>query len=453
MGLKIKTLLFFLITLSVIFFFLLFNDSCQHKADKRKKPNIIFICVDTLRADRLACYGYENIETPNIDSIAEKGVLFSQAVTQVPVTLPSHCSIFTSQNPIVHNVRENGTYRLDNSETTLAEILKENGYRTAAFIGGFPLDSRFGLNQGFEVYDDDLSGEKIVSHTENKIWQGHEFSSFERKAADVIKSAIKWLSAYKEQRFFLFIHLFDPHAPYSPPDPFNKDYKKKRRYDGEVAYVDYSLGELFENLRNWKLIKDALIIFTSDHGESLGEHEYFTHGKKLYEPSMRIPLIISFPSLLPKGKVIDVLVRSIDIMPTILGILGIKPLKKFQGINLMPVISRGNTEKLNLTSYGETLLPKLRFGDEELRSYRTNKWKYIRYTKDNKMVKEELFYLENDPKEHQNLSKTGKGKSKAFSLLLDELIEHDRKISTKRNTHFKMDEETIRKLKSLGYIK
>ncbi len=452
MGLKIKKLLFFLLTLCVVFFFLLFNESCQNKPAIKQKPNIIFIIVDTLRADRLACYGYEKSETPNIDSIAKKGVLFSQAVTQVPITLPSHCSIFTSQNPIVHNVRENGTYRLDNSETTLAEILKENGYRTAAFIGGFPLDSRFGLDQGFDVYDDDLSGEKIVSHTENKTWQGHEYSSFERKAADVIKSAIKWLSAYKEQRFFLFIHLFDPHAPYSPPAPFRQDYKKNR-YDGEVAYVDYSLGELFENLRDWKLIKDTLIIFTSDHGESLGEHEYFTHGKKLYEPSMRIPLIISSPSLLPKGKVIDDLVRSIDIMPTILELLGIKPLNNFQGINLMPVISRGNTKKLNLTSYGETFLPKLRLGEEELRSYRTNKWKYIRYTKDNTIVKEELFYLENDPKEHQNLSKTGKGKSKAFSLLLDELIEHDRKISTKKNTLFEMDEETKKKLKSLGYIK
>ncbi|NOR53541.1 MAG: hypothetical protein GQ536_05595, partial [Candidatus Aminicenantes bacterium] len=155
----------------------------------------------------------------------------------------------------------------------------------------------------------------------------------------------------------------------------------------------------------------------------------------------------------PKGKVIDDLVRSIDIMPTILEILGIKPLKNFQGINLMPVISRGNIKKLNLTSYGETFLPKLRLGEEELRSYRTNKWKYIRYTKDNKIVKEELFYLENDPNEHQNLSKTGKGKNKAFSLLLDKLIEHDRKISTKKNTLFEMDEETKKKLKSLGYIK
>lgn len=454
MNTKVKIILFFiLIFLGSSFFFL----SCKGSDDTPKesrmteKPNIIFISIDTLRADRLACYGYKNIQTPHIDSIAEKGVLFYQAICQVPITLPSHASIFTGLNPTSHNIRENGTFRLDDSETTLAQILKEEGYRTSAFIGGFPLDSRFGLDKGFDFYDDDLSDRKDQETIRGKIlWQGHKVSSFERKAISVVESAIKWLSSNKESNFFLFIHLFDPHTSYSPPDPFKKMYQHQP-YDGEVAYVDYCLGELFKKLEKWKILKDALIVITSDHGESLGEHGYWGHGKKLFEPSLRIPLVISFPSKIPQGKVVPNLVRSIDIMPTVLELLDKDVEIDIQGVSLLPLIS--GEKNLSLASYGETFFPRLRFGEEELRSYRTDRWKYIRFIEDNKIIKEELFDLKNDPGESKDFAKREESKVKELAFLLDRIIESDRKLAVNKNTFFAMDEETRKKLKSLGYIR
>jgi len=450
MNLKIKLL--FILVFSGSAFLLFFckgtNDISQ-EIDLIEKPNIIFICIDTLRADRLASYGYKKIETPHIDSVAKKGVLFSQAICQVPITLPSHCSMFTGLNPTSHDVRENGTYRLDSSERTLAEVLKENGYRTAAFIGGFPLDSRFGLNKGFDFYDDDLNERKGAR--KKKLWQGHKVSSFERKATYVIDSVTKWLSSNKENNFFLFIHLFDPHAPYAPPDPFKKTYNHQL-YDGEVAYVDYCLGKLFKELKKWKILEEALIIITSDHGESLGEHDYYGHGKKLFEPSLRIPLIISFPSVIPREKVIHSLVRSIDIMPTLLELLDLNPVRDIQGISLLPLISE-ETRDLGLTSYGETFFPRLRFDEAELRSYRTERWKYIRYIKDNNTIREELFDLRNDLGEIQDVSKREEAKTQELAFMLDELIEIDRKKAVNKKTFFSMDKETKRKLKALGYIR
>jgi len=357
--------------------------------------------------------------------------------------------MFTGLNPTSHNVRENGTFRLDNSEKVLAEILKENGYRTAAFIGGFPLDSRFGLNKGFDFYDDDLTEKKKIP--QKKLWQGHEVSSFERKAAYVIESVIEWLSSNKKNNFFLFIHLFDPHSPYAPPDPFKRTYNHQP-YDGEVAYVDYCLGKLFEKLKKWKILKEALLIMTSDHGESLGEHNYYGHGKKLFEPSLRIPLIISFPSVIPQERVIHSLVRSIDIMPTLLEFLDIDPVRDIQGISLLPLIFE-ETRDLGLTSYGETFFPRLRFDQAELRSYRTERWKYIRYIKDNNIIRENLFDLKNDLGEIQDVSTIEESKTQELAFLLDELIENDRKKAVNKNTFFSMDEETKRKLKSLGYIR
>ena len=361
-------------------------------------------------------------------------------------------SMFTGLNPTSHNVRENGTFRLDDSEMTLAQILKEDGYKTAAFIGGFPLDSRFGLNKGFDFYDDNLSDRKDQETLRGKVrWQGHNVSSFERKAISVVESSIKWLSSNRKESFFLFMHLFDPHTSYSPPEPFKEMYKYQP-YDGEVAYVDYCLGKLFKELDKWEIFKDALIIITSDHGESLGEHNYYGHGKKLFEPSLWIPLIVSFPSKIPQEKTVQSLVRSIDIMPTLIELLNLEQVRDIQGISLLPLIFE-EAKDLGLASYGETLLARLRFGEEELRSYRTERWKYIRFINDNKIVKEKLFDIKNDPAELQDFSRIEKSKTEELSSLLDKIIQRDREKAVNKKTAFAMDEETRRKLKSLGYIK
>lgn len=424
----------------------------QISEDGNKKPNILFITIDTMRADRLGSYGYRDIKTPNIDKIAKNGVLFSQAFSQVPITLPSHSSIFTGLNPNKHNVRENGTFRLAESEMTLAEILRENGYTTAAFIGGFPLDSRFGLNQGFDFYDDDLYEKGFLSflklkNKKKRRWQGHKVSSFERPTGDVIESAIKWFSDNRKKNIFIWVHLFDPHSKYMPPKPFNSIYKG-RLYDGEVAYVDHSLGELFKRIEKWRILNDTLIIITADHGESLGEHNYSGHGTNLYDQSMRIPLIISYPSLLPQRRVVKNLVRSIDIMPTVLDILEITSSSNIQGLSLTPLIFQNDNSDIKLTSYGETLYPKLRFGGEELRSYQTEKWKYIRYIEDDKIVKEEMFDMQNDPKELINLADKKEILIEKFSHKLNDLM----KVKGTSDTALTMDKETENKLKSLGYI-
>jgi arylsulfatase A-like enzyme len=410
---------------------------------RQQKPNIIFITVDTLRADRLAVYGYESIETPHIDSLAEGGVLFSQAVAQVPITLPSHSSIFTGLNPTTHNVRENGTFRLGDAEVTLAEVLKEHGYATAAFIGGFPLDSRFGLNQGFDFYDDDLS----TGNTGEVMWQGHQVGSFERRANDVVNSALKWIYDNREKKFFTWIHLYDPHEKYSPPETFREKYKDNL-YDGEVAYVDHTIGKFFKIIRQWGMLKDVLIVFTSDHGESLGEHRYWGHGRRLYEQGLRIPLIMSYPPFLPEGRTVNSLVRSIDIVPTLLSMLNIKTSDKIEGVSLLPYILQQGNENMPLTSYGETLMSKLRGGEEELRSFRTEKWKYIRYTKENRTTFEELYNLQDDPEELDNLAMTEKSEMNELSSQLNTFMTAE----GAEGTSIPMDKETEEKLKSLGYI-
>jgi arylsulfatase A-like enzyme len=415
------------------------------KDTRSDETNVVFVTVDTLRADRLGAYGYEKIDTGHIDALAKRGVLFSQAAAQVPITLPSHASIFTALNPITHNVRENGAYVVSDDETTLAEILKEHAYATAAFLGAFPLDKRFGLNQGFDIYDDDLqvAGQK----PQMRQWQGHEFSSFERKAEHVVRAALDWLTKNRQQKFFIWLHVYDPHRMYIPPPPFREQYKD-RPYDGEVAYVDHALGSFFKKLEEWELLENTLIVFLSDHGESLGEHKYLGHGERLYQPSMHIPLIMSHPGELPEGKVVDSLVRSIDIMPTVLDILSIAPPKNIEGVSLLSLMSDDGGEAAELSSYGETLLHKLRYGKDELRSFRTKKWKYIRFVHDQKTVAEELYDLEADPGELVNLSGSKTSVVEKLSSQLDGFVKDDKGKDNAKD----MDEETVEKLRALGYL-
>lgn len=250
--------------------------------------NLLIITIDTLRADHVGIYGNANqplVKTPNIDRLAEKGVWFRNAYSHVPLTLPSHCSLFSGTLPIFHGVRDNG-YRLPSSTETLAEIFKKSGYLTAAFVGAFPLDSRFGLNKGFDVYDD-LYGSK------NAI---RDLTFIERQAEDVNRNALAWLARHKDQTFFMWVHYFDPHAPYTPPSPFKEDYRG-REYDGEIAYTDAAIGSLMEKLKQWKLTDRTLVILTADHGEALGEHQETTHGIFIYDSTLSVPLIFFHPNI------------------------------------------------------------------------------------------------------------------------------------------------------------
>lgn len=239
-------------------------------------PNVLLITLDTVRADRVGCYGHKQARTTNLDSLARDGVLFKTAVAPAPLTLPSHSSILTGTYPMVHGVRDNIGYALASGQTTLASILKSQGYSTAAFVGAYVLDARRGLNQGFETY----SGPSPARKPEGDP-RIVNLRTLEQKAEEVVGEALEWIRAQRKQPFFVWIHLFDPHDPYDPPPRFRKLLRDP--YDGEIAYADYALGQVIDYLKAHGLYDSTLVVATSDHGESFGEHGEFAHGYYIYD--------------------------------------------------------------------------------------------------------------------------------------------------------------------------
>ncbi|HEY3233156.1 MAG TPA: sulfatase, partial [Polyangiaceae bacterium] len=344
---------------------------------------LILITVDTLRADRLECYGYTQIKTPHINRLATDGSLFSNAFAHVPLTLPSHWSILTGTYPTFHGVRHNAYAEPRRDTPSLAEALKSGGYASAAFVGSFVLDRRFGLARGFDYYFDNFSASRH---------EGVSPADVERRGDEVVKAFAGWLAHQTHSRFFAWIHLFDPHAPYDPPEPFRSLYSGPP-YDGEVAFIDRLVGEIVSLLQS--KYPNATIIFTADHGEALGEHGEETHGLFLYDASLHVPLIVKTGGT-RKGSVIDSQVRSIDIAPTLLALAGLQRPGSMQGTNLVPLL-RGGRSKAPSSSYSETYYPTYGFGWSELRSVRTEQFKYI------DAPRPELYDLASDPKESRNL--------------------------------------------------
>jgi arylsulfatase A-like enzyme/Tfp pilus assembly protein PilF len=310
------------------------------------KPNLLLITIDTLRPDRLSCYGSSLLKTEAIDGLAEKGVVFDRAFAQVPLTLPSHTTIMLGKDPLHHGVHDNAHFHVGPEQLTLAEHLKGLGYATGAFVGGFPLDAQFGLNQGFDVYDDAFEG-----HSARR----QEYR--ERKAGAVVSSALRWLDG-QAGPWFLWVHCFDPHDPYEPPEPFLTQFKD-HLYTGEVAYVDSVLKKLFAAVGNKVNGANTVIVLTGDHGEGLGQHGEETHGYFAYNSTLRIPLILSAPGLKP-GRV-DQTVVHMDIFPTICDLLGVAKPKGLQGISILPA-TRGET------------LPQRSFYFEALYAYYSRGW-------------------------------------------------------------------------------
>jgi len=390
--------------------------------------NLVVVTIDTLRPDHLHCYGYSKIETPSLDAIARDGVLFENAVTQAPLTPPSHASIFTGLNPPAHHVRDTGGFVLQPSTTTLATILQQQGWDTAAFISSAVLKKLFGFNQGFAVYDDQMP----------KPGKGHEFDEdAERRAGETVDHAVRWLDAQSGKPYFLWVHVYDPHAPYQPPSPFREKYKD-RLYDGEIAYADHELGRLFDAVRK-KSPGNTLIAVLSDHGESLGEHGEYTHGVFLYDATLRIVFLLSGPGV-PAGVHIRPQARTIDFLPTILALMGGRPPAAVQGVSLTPSFAGKDSATL---SYAETLYPKINMGWAELRAIRTNRWKYIR------APKPELYDLSQDPGETHNVIQGHQSEVPQFEARLNAVIGSGgvEKVATSV-----VDERTLSQLKSLGYV-
>src|SRR5437867_1078941 len=275
--------------------------------------NLVVVTLDTTRADRLGCYGFRGIETPNIDGLARDGVLFEHATATVPLTFPSHSSIFTGLIPPHHGVRDNGGYFLDDAKVTLAERLHDAGYATGAFIGAWVLESKWGLAQGFDEYSDrfDLSKYKVVS-----------LGTVQKPGDEVMDSALAWLEKTKAKKFFAWVHLYDPHTPYEPPEPFASRYRGQP-YLGEIAYTDKVVGRLLDWLGGSGLLGRTLLVVTGDHGESIGDHGESTHAYFIYDSTTHVPLIVRTPWGLRGRRALQA--SSVDIVPTVLDLLGLPP--------------------------------------------------------------------------------------------------------------------------------
>ena len=358
--------------------------------------NILLVTIDTLRADALSSYGGP-ARTPNLDRLAGSGARFTFAHAHAVVTLPSHTSILTGRLPYEHGMRDNSGFRVPEGTETLATRLKAAGYATGAFVGGFPLTKRFGLTPGFDVYDDqmpELSGPLAIKMPE-------------RRADAVVERAVNWIGT-QSGKFFSWVHVFDPHSPYEPPDPHRAAHASQP-YHGEVAWTDQALGALFERLA--ALSRPTLVIVTADHGESLGEHGEETHGMFAYEPTLRVPLIVArVGGAASRGIVIDSPVRHIDIAPTVLEAAGVDGASSMAGASLAPLIREGDGP--DRPSYFESMTYNLVRGWAPLRGVLSERTKYI------DLPLPELYDLAADPNEATNLADRSGGRVQVMANLL-----------------------------------
>jgi arylsulfatase A-like enzyme len=376
--------------------------SCSGGA--RGPRNVIVVLVDTLRADHLGCYGYGRGATPNIDRFAAEGMRLTKARTAVPLTLPSITSIMTSTYPVYHGIQVNMSYALSDTAVTMAEVFREHGYRTAAIIGSIALDHRQGLTQGFDLYDDDFAGD------ERKHFAGEDFISNAlgpptmRRAETVFDKGLEWVDAEGGGPFFLFLHLFDAHIPYDSPVKLPRDAYADHEvqiwaYDSEIHYVDREFGRFLRGLEERGMLDNTLVIFTADHGEGLSEHKEMTHGHFLYESTMRVPLIFHYPPRIPAGAVESSTFRTIDLMPTILDLVGIGPVAGLQGVSRKRlVLGEEEGDAAPDESYFETFYNKVYLGWSGMRGVQSGEWKYIH------APRPELYNLREDPHERRNLA-------------------------------------------------
>lgn len=443
-----------MIAFAVVQFFLF--SSCTKKESAEKRYNIVLIAADTLRADFLSCYGNKWIETPSVDALAGDGIIFENAVSQASWTLPSHATLMTSRYPLQHGCLSYNN-PLSETETTLAEVLKRDGYKTGAFISTFLVSSKFGFNQGFDTFDEDLDPD------------------YQRPVAKFHDKTLKWIENNKDENFFLWLHYFEPHYPYLEHSPYTDKYEKilngnkkgtfdrshewiketfnkgkddlnetdinrlKSLYGGEVSYLDGFIGEVIAKLKEEGVYDNTIIVFTSDHGEMLGEQHIIEHGDSLFQPEINVPLIFKIPSAMKvaSGRRINSLVELTDVMPTLLGLLDINTDIKMEGKSLYPLFSGD-----------KTVLRKYAFSEvHNYKSIINDRWKLIMSLPvlDSPM----LFNLEDDPGEKKNIyySEIKKG-----GALRDEMLRRIENLNNPEPEMSKVSSEDEKRLKSLGYI-
>jgi len=388
--------------------------------------NVLLITLDTLRYDRVSFHSQTYVHTPNIDRLAARAAVFHRAFAHNPVTLPSHTNILTGTTPLHHGISDNPGFKLEDRFLTLAEHLREAGFKTAAFIAAFPLDSRFGLNQGFDLYDDNFGIQNLYS-----------LYFAERRAEEVIKPAMDWISRQSDQ-WFVWVHLFDPHEPYDPPAPFKETYAEDL-YSGEAAYTDAQLGILFEFLERRDLMSHTVIVLTSDHGEGRGEHGEYSHSYFAYNTCLHVPLMVYVPDRSPAE--VNENVSHVDIFPTVCDVLGIGKPKHLQGESLLPLI-QGKT-RVNSSIYFESMTPYLTAGWAPLRGFIRGGLKYI------DLPIKEVYDLYRDMAEDSNLAETSN------LVQLDKDLKQIRKKLRGKVVEQKLDtveQDTLNKMRTLGYM-
>lgn len=400
--------------------------------------NILLVTIDTLRADHLGCYGAENVQTPVLDGIAAEGVLFKNAASVTPLTLPSHSSLFTGTYPLTHGVRDNAGFMLSDEELTLAEAFKNNGWRTAGFISAYVLRSTFGIAQGFERFADqfDFNREGITAA-----------ATVQRRGDETLAETYAWLEENREDPFFLWVHLFDPHVPYNPPEPYRTLYAKDL-YAGEVAYTDMLMGEFMEKMNSLGLRENTILVIVGDHGEGKGDHMESFHGLFIYDSTIHVPLIIRAPGYPPAE--VGAQVRLIDVMPTVLDLAGldIQPVTDgglLNGESLKPLMT-GQSGDLKLLAYSETYYPTAHYGWSDLRSLRTKEYKFI------EAPKPELYNMIDDPGEESNLSDSSPDVVERMRQTLEEMKKRAGKPRASRREDGETDAEALRQLGYTGSV-
>jgi arylsulfatase A-like enzyme/tetratricopeptide (TPR) repeat protein len=402
------------------------------------RPNIVFVTLDTTRADHLGCYGYGPARTPNLDALAREGVLFAQAAAVAPLTLPSHSSMMTGMYPTYHGVRVNGNTALGQDQKTIAEALSEKGYETGAFIGAFVLDGRWGLNQGFKVYDDRFDLEKH-KHL--------DLASVQRPADKVVDAALAWIEGRRKEPFFAWIHLYDAHSPYEPPEPFLSERRQQGLvglYDGEISFADEQLGRCVSWLRDKGLDRKTIVVVMGDHGEALGSHGEGTHGFFVYDYAMRVPFLLSTPFTELRGVRVDAQVSAVDVFPTLLALSGIDVSAKVHGRSLLPLMFHPAPEP-TAYAYGESMTPNLQFGWSALHTLRTTRYKLI------KAPRPELYDLSADPGEANDVFAANAAIAGDLMARLDRLIEETGRGAPAPEAA-DLDDDTLKSLAALGYI-
>jgi arylsulfatase A-like enzyme len=437
------------------------NPVLIEKENLQHKLNVILISMDTLRADHLGCYGYTRDTSPHLDALSKESVLFKQVVAQAPYTVSSHMSMLTSLYPSFHKVNLIRESSMNPKIETLAELLYNNGYRTWAIVGGGQMSSDYGLSEGFESYT--------------------EFTSPHRDVWRKIQEIIGFIEEEKNNNFFIFFHSYKPHAPYNPIPPydtmFNPDYSGPisgsidqiedinsgklevtpkdiehliALYDGDIREMDDQIVELFDYLREEGLDKRTLIIFTSDHGEEFGEHgKVGVHSHTVYDELLLVPMILHFPEILPKGAVYDTQVQLIDILPTILDLVGIEVKETLiHGKSFLPLIKNGQEDRKSRHAFSE----RLAADGNHFRSMRSPSYKYIMQDNKKKSIVDHFYYdIQMDPLEQNSLQLNPEKLREMFNQIL--FLVDEGKIEDTFNRGKKIDKDTLETLKALGYIK